>query len=160
MRPLVVTKGQPYRACAAPDRESKQQDCSLNRCIQVGRKSAKKYGYQHRPPLEGVIESNAWETVVGGGTLECAKIETSRGFPRTRTPEQARPDVAPMRKVNHSQCIRVKVLIAFAHESCLLNVPRIMYTNGTGLVYRWPLAWNVVPQLTFCSNGTITQPST
>ena len=42
MRPLAVTKGQPYRACAAPDRESKQQDCSLNRCIQVGRKSADK----------------------------------------------------------------------------------------------------------------------
>ena len=53
MRPLAVTKGQPYRACAAPDRESKQQDCNLNRCIQVGRKFAKKeHGYPHRPPLE------------------------------------------------------------------------------------------------------------
>ena len=78
MRPLALTEGQPYRACAAPDTESKQQDCSLNRGIQVGRNSARKDGYQHRPPLDRVIESNAWKTVVGGETLECAKI--SRHF--------------------------------------------------------------------------------
>ena len=68
-----MTKGQPYPACAAPDREAIQQDCSLIPVYQVGRESAKKYEYQHRPPLEGVIESNPWETVVGGGTTECAK---------------------------------------------------------------------------------------
>ena len=64
--------------------------------------------------------------------MECAEILRHRVARTPYEPDQARPDIAPITKVNHSQCIRIIVLIAIAHESCLLNFPRVMYTTGTG----------------------------